>query len=158
MKEVFVKCVFSFLFVLLICPSLSFAKLKLYYGIYWGPFKLGEAQIEYTENCYKAIVYTVGIGNFIYPYYAVWTTFIDKKGLPIKSEIYSKDRKKERKKIIKFERKKTQIIYQTILPEKGKPKSISCKFPVYDELSAFINSFFVNYNNKKREGFYKNKI
>ncbi len=45
-----------------------FAGVSLTYYIFWGPFKIGVAKIQIEENYYKAITYTVGLGNFFYPY------------------------------------------------------------------------------------------
>jgi hypothetical protein len=39
----------------------------------------------------------------IYPYYATWETKVDKNGYPIQTTIYSKERSKERKKILHFD-------------------------------------------------------
>lgn len=133
-----------FLLIFFLSPQLLHAEIKLYYEIYYGSIKLGESQITINDRQYMATAQTTGIGNVIYPYTAKWTTEIDKDGYPLKSIIYSKDRFKEREKIITFEKAHKRVIIEKILPKK-KDKSISLPFPLYDELTAFITSWSLNY-------------
>jgi len=120
-----------------------YASQELFYEIYYGPMKLGESKIVIKDKELKAVVYTTGIGNAIYPYYAEWTTNIDENGYPIKAIIYSKDRFKERKKIIYFLKGKNQVIVEKILP-KPKKRTYTINFPVFDELSGFVYSWSTN--------------
>ncbi len=120
-------------------------KEKLFYEIYYGPLKIGEATIEITSEKYTAIVYDVGWIKWFFPYYAKWETWVDKNGYPKKVVIYSKERKKERKRIIYFKTSERKIVYQRILPEYKSPENISVNFPIYDELSALVHSFYINY-------------
>ncbi len=129
-------------------PNSLFTSLKpieLFYGIYYGPFKIGECKIRITPRKYEAIVYSVGLGKIIYPYYAKWDTWVDEEGYPLKVLIYSKKRGKERKKLIKFNKKQNTVFYQKLLPKKKKPEIISVDFPVYDELSSFVRAISINY-------------
>jgi len=143
------RILFLFTLLLLITSNVSLGDTILTYYIYWGFFKIGVARIEIRENFYKAIAYTVGLGNFFYPYYAEWTTIVDKQGMPVRSEIYSKHAKKERKKVVSFEKKSSKVIYQKVLPKIEKPEVVNATYPLYDELSAFINSFYLDYQKKK---------
>lgn len=119
---------------------------EYFYEIFYGPFKIGEAKIIVSSLKYTGIVYTVGIGNTIFPYYAQWETWIDEKGYPKKTIIYSKEKEKERKKILIFEAQKSLVRYQKLLPKKRPEKTFSLSFPLYDELSSFIASWRLNYS------------
>jgi len=140
----------------------------LKYDISWGPLKLGEAKLYIKNEKYTAEVYTVGIGDFIYPYYAKWETYIDPEGYPLKSLIYSKHKSKERKREIIFDKKNGRVIYKKFLPKPKNPNIIFIKYPIYDELSAFIKSFGLDYSKnqiyemplfiKKRKEFVKIKF
>ncbi len=111
-----------------------------FYEIYFGPFKVGESQISILKNSniYSAKVYTTGLGNKIYPYYATWETKVDKNGYPIQTIIYSKERSKERKKILHFDPKNSVVFEEKLLPEKEN-KTIKVSFPIHDELSGFVH-------------------
>ncbi|MGC9141752.1 MAG: DUF3108 domain-containing protein [Caldimicrobium sp.] len=135
------------LFILLFERNIVWGKLLLYYEIFYGPLKLGESKIIVSNKEYKAIAYTTKLGDLLYPYYFEWTTTINEKNYPLTSIIYSKDRFKERKKIIYFEQKKNEVIVEKILP---KPKKISYQIPspIFDELSSFVYSWKLDYFNK----------
>ncbi len=120
-------------------------RVRLFYKIYYGPFKIGESTIEITSEKYTAIVYDVGWVRWFFPYYAKWETWVDKNGYPKKVVIYSKERKKERKRVIYFKKNERKIIYQEILPKYKRPKNLFIDFPIYDELSALVFSFYINY-------------
>jgi hypothetical protein len=111
-----------------------------FYEIYLGPIKVGESQISISKNSntLSAKVYTTGLGNIIYPYYATWETKVDKNGYPIQTTIYSKERSKERKKILHFDSNNLVVYEEKILPEK-ESKTIIVSFPIHDELSGFIS-------------------
>jgi len=111
-----------------------------FYEIYLGPIKVGESQISISKNSntLSAKVYTTGLGNMIYPYYATWETKVEKNGYPIQTIIYSKERSKERKKILHFDLKNSVVYEEKILPEKEN-KIIIVYFPIHDELSGFIS-------------------
>ncbi len=129
-------------------PDSLFSSLRsteLFYGIYYGPFKIGECKITITSRKYEAIVYSVGLGKIFFPFYAKWDTWVDKEGYPLKVLIYSRERGKERKKLIKFNKKQNTVFYQKLLPKKKKPEVISIDFPVYDELSSFIKAISIDY-------------
>jgi hypothetical protein len=147
-KEVKRVSFLSFLFLILLHMS-AFAATSLLYNIFWGPFRVGVAKIQIEKGYYRAITYTVGLGNFFYPYYAEWTTFVDEKGMPVKSEIYSKHGKRIRKKVVRFERANSKVIYQKVLPKVEKPEVVNATYPLYDELSAFVNSFSLDYHKKR---------
>ncbi len=145
------KKIITFLIFIFICvENQAFCKslraVALFYGIYFGPFKIGECRIIITQKKYEAVVYSVGLGRLMYPYYAKWDTWVDKKGYPIKVLIFSNKRGHKRKKLIKFNKKEEKVISQILLPEKEKPELISIKFPVYDELSSFVKAITLNYN------------
>jgi len=111
-----------------------------FYEIYLGPIKVGESQIimSKSSNTLSAKVYTTGLGNMIYPYYATWETKVEKNGYPIQTTIYSKERSKERKKILHFDSKNSVVYEEKILPKKEN-KTITVSFPIHDELSGFIS-------------------
>lgn len=111
---------------------------------FYGPVKLGESKIVIGENEITANVYTTGPGNIIYPYKAIWKSNIDAKGCPIKSLIFSKDPFKEREKEVYFYYDKKKILYKQLKPSK-KEKEFFLSFPIYDELTAFVTSFNLNY-------------
>jgi len=113
---------------------------SFFYEIYLGPIKVGESQISIPKNSntLSAKVYTTGLGNIIYPYYATWETKVDKNGYPIQTTIYSKERSKERKKILHFDSSNSVVYEEKILPEK-ETKIIIVNFPIHDELSGFIS-------------------
>jgi len=119
--------------------------LELLYEVYWGPFKVGESHIVITPEKYTTHVYTAGLGKLFFPFYATWETWVDENGTPEKVIIFSNERGKKRKKIIKFDKQRGIVIYQKILPKKKAPEIIPVKFPVYDELSAFVAAFFIDY-------------
>jgi hypothetical protein len=104
-----------------------------------GPIKVGESQISIlkSSNTFSAKVYTTGLGNMIYPYYATWETKVEKNGYPIQTIIYSKERSKERKKILHFDSKNSVVYEEKFLPEKEN-KTVRVSFPIHDELSGFI--------------------
>ncbi len=135
--------------VLLIIKSHTGLTKEYFYEIFYGPFKIGEAKIIITSSKYTGIVYTVGWGNTIYSYYAQWETWVDEKGYPKKTIIHSKERNKERKKVLIFEPQKTLVRYQKVLPKPKPEKSYSLPFPLYDELSSFIASWKLNYSPEK---------
>jgi len=58
--------------------------LELLYGIYWGPFKVGESHIVITPEKYTTHVYTAGLGKLFFPFYATWETWVDENGTPEK--------------------------------------------------------------------------
>lgn len=118
---------------------------KLFYEIFYGPLKIGECEIRITSNTYTALVYSVGLANWIYPLYAKWDTWVNGRGLPEKAIIYSKEKNKESKRVIFFREKENQVIYQKLLPKQEKPENIFLEFPIYDELSSFIASFYIDY-------------
>jgi hypothetical protein len=111
-----------------------------FYEIYFGPIKVGESQISIlkSSNTLSAKVYTTGLGNMIYPYYATWETKVEKNGYPIQTTIYSKERIKERKKTLHFDSKNSVVYEEKFLPEKEN-KTIRVSFPIHDELSGFIS-------------------
>ncbi len=121
-------------------------KIKLFYEIYYGPFKVGKSEIQILSNKYTAIVYSVGLAKLIFPFYAKWETWVDKEGYPQKVIVYSKERGKERKRVIYFKKEENKIIYQKLLPKYKSPENIFLEFPIYDELSSFIASFYIDYN------------
>ncbi|HEA84139.1 MAG TPA: DUF3108 domain-containing protein, partial [Thermodesulfobacterium geofontis] len=139
----FISIYFSFF--LLSYGNCKEDKIKLFYEIYYGPFKVGESEINITSQKYTAIVYSVGLARWIFPFYAKWETWVDEKGYPQKVIIYSKERNKERRRLIYFQEKENKIIYQKLLPKCEEPESISLEFPIYDELSSFIASFYIEY-------------
>lgn len=156
MKNLSNKIFFSILIIVIFISyliSYSFGiedKIKLFYEIYYGPFKVGESEIYITPGKYTAIVYSVGLANVLFPYYAKWETWVDKKGFPEKSVIYSKEKGKERKRIIYFKKEEEKIVYQKLLPECKKPEDILLKFPIHDELSSFIASFYIDYTKQSQ--------
>lgn len=126
---------------------------RVIYEIFYGPIKLGETQLIIEENKIKALVYTTGMGNTIYPFFASWETWIDPNGLPKKTWIYSKDSEKERKKEVSFEVENSVVRIKRLLPEE-KPEEIhKLPYPLYDELSSFINSWLVDYSAKDKVSF-----
>lgn len=140
----FISIYFSFF--LLSYGNCKEDKIKLFYEIYYGPFKVGESEINITSQKYTAIVYSVGLARWIFPFYAKWETWVDENGYPKKAVIYSRERNKERKRLIYFQEKENKIIYQKLLPKREEPESVSLEFPIYDELSSFIASFYINYS------------
>lgn len=130
---------FLFFVWIFIIPENSYPS-YFFYEIYFGPFKVGESHIRIfkNSNILSAKVYTTGLGNRIYPYYATWETNIDKNGYPIQTTIYSKERSKERKKVLHFDPKNSVVREEKILPEKEN-KTIKVSFPLHDELSGFIH-------------------
>ncbi|MEZ0344705.1 MAG: DUF3108 domain-containing protein [Caldimicrobium sp.] len=136
-------------FIILLWFRPSLGGILLHYEIFYGPLKLGESKISISEKEYKAIAYTTGIGDIIYPYYAEWITSLDEKGYPLTAVIYSKDRFKERRKILYFDSKNQKVILEKILP-KYKKKVFQIYFPVFDELSSFVYSWKLNYFSQKK--------
>lgn len=132
------------IFILLVLSTFILTKHSypsyFFYEIYFGPFKVGESQISIlkSSNTLSAKVYTTGLGNKIYPYYATWETKVDKNGYPIQTIIYSKERSKERKKILHFDSKNSVVYEEKFLPEKEN-KTVRVSFPIHDELSGFIS-------------------
>ncbi|HAA84532.1 MULTISPECIES: DUF3108 domain-containing protein [Thermodesulfobacterium] len=126
---------------------------KLVYEIFYGPFKLGETIILIENSKYSAIVYTTGLGNVVYPYYAKWETWLDNQGNPFKTNIYSKDREKERKKSIFFDKERQVVNIKKGDIEKNLGKTFNVTYPIYDELTSFINSWLVDYLNQPKVEF-----
>ncbi len=132
--------------VLLVLGRVSEGReIKLFYDIYWGPFKVGESQIYILSNKYVAIAYSLGIASSLFPFYAKWETWIDKEGYPEMSIIYSEEKNKKRKRILYFKKASNKIIIQKLLPTSKAPEEIYIEFPIYDELSSFLTSFFIDY-------------
>ncbi len=133
-------------FFLLSLPYLTYAEKILKYEIYYASVKLGESQIILRDKEVEAIVYTTGVGNFLYPYRATWTTQIKDNTTfyPLRTTINSKDRFKERKKIIHFRILENKVTVEKILP-KPKREEYKISFPIYDELTGFVASWFLNY-------------
>ncbi len=119
----------------------------LKYSIGWLFVKLGESIIKINQNFYMAEVYTTGIGNLIYPYHAIWKTWLTPDKIPYKVLIFSKSRHGLRKKLLLFDKKYEKVTIQKLLP-KFEVDEVKIKFPVYDELSAFILSFSLDYRQK----------
>lgn len=115
-----------------------------FYEIYFGSIKLGESIIYIKKDSYEAIAKTVGTGNLIYPYFAKWITYITPDGLPQKSIISSKDRFKEREKHLIFDSINSKVIVERVRP-KISIQTYNLPFPLYDELSAFITSWHIDY-------------
>lgn len=137
----------SFLFLFLWFKP-GFGEMVLHYEIFYGPLKVGESKIILSAKEYKAITFTTGVGDLIYPYRAEWITLIDEKGYPLKTIIHSKDRFKERKKVILFNPKNQSILVEKLLPT-PKKKNFQIPFPIYDELTAFIASWKLNFKEQK---------
>ena len=116
----------------------------LHYEIFYGPIKLGESKIILNGREVTALAYTTGTGNLIYPYQAKWQSTLDNKGHPQKSFIYSKDPFKEREKILFFYPEKRQVQLKQRLPS-PKEHFYNTTFPLFDELTAFIASWHINY-------------
>jgi hypothetical protein len=135
----------SISFNLLLFGNCIANEIKLFYEIYYGPFKIGESEIQIVSSKYTAIVYSVGLAKSIFPFYAKWETWVDEKGYPKKAIIYSKEREKERKRLISFNKEENKIVYQKLLPNCEEPENIFLEFPIYDELSSFIASFYIDY-------------
>lgn len=123
---------------------------RLVYEIFYGPLKVGETQIVIEENKVRALVYTTGLGNTIYPFFARWETWIDENGFPRKTLIYSKDSEKERKKEILFEVENSTVKTKKLLPEERPEEIYKLTYPLYDELSSFVFSWLVDYNNQEK--------
>lgn len=118
-----------------------------FYEIYLGPIKVGESQISILKisNTLSAKVYSTGLGNMIYPYYATWETKVEKNGYPIQTIIYSKERGKERKKILHFDSKNSVVYEEKFLPKK-KTKRLEFLFLYMMNLVvSFLFGIGVNY-------------
>jgi|GEM_PF-785534 len=126
---------------------------SLVYEIFYGPFKLGETVIQIEGAKYTAVVYTTGLGNTIYPYYAKWETWVDEQGNPWKTIVYSKDREKERKKLIFFEKEKGIVLVKKDLKSDKPGETFNLAYPIYDELSSFIKSWLNDYLSQPRVEF-----
>jgi len=141
LRKYFVTSLFktSILFAFFCLFSKNSYSANLFYEIFFGPFKVGEAGITVLKDIgvLTAKVYTTGLGNKIYPYYAIWQTKIDQNGYPIQTTIYSKERNKERKKMLYFDPKNSIVQEEKFLPKKDS-NSIKVSFPIHDELSGFI--------------------
>lgn len=125
--------------------NLAFStEFTLHYDILLGSVKLGESTIQLRNNSYEARAKTVGPGDLIYPYSAKWITYIEKNGYPQKSIIISKDRFKQREKHIIFNSNNLKVIVEKIQPKRSS-QSYDIPFPVYDELSAFVASWHLDY-------------
>lgn len=125
--------------------KISFSAEKIFfYEIYFGSIKLGESTIHIKKDSYEATAKTVGIGNVIYPYTARWITYITQDGLPQKSIITSKDRFKEREKHLIFNSINSKVIVERFLPKRS-TQIYELIFPLYDELSAFVASWHIDY-------------
>ncbi len=135
----------GFFLILISQGNCEVKKVKLFYDIYWGPFKVGESQIQILPDKYIAIVYSLGIVKSIFPFYAKWETWVDNEGYPEMSIIYSEEKNKKRKRILYFKKESNKIVLQKLLPDIKAPEEIFVKFPIYDELSSFITSFFIDY-------------
>lgn len=139
----------NILFIILLIALLKsqlFAETRLDYEIFFGPVKLGESQIIIDSYRYLAIAKTTGIGNTIYPYFAKWISEVNLQGYPVKTQIYSKDRFKEREKVVIFEPQQKRVLINKTLPKKTS-KEILLSFPLHDELTAFIASWQLPYQN-----------
>lgn len=141
--------VFLTFFLVFLWVSPSLGGFLLHYEIFYGPLKLGESKISISEREYKAIAFTTGVGDIIYPYYAEWITTLDEKGYPLTAIIYSKDRFKARKKILYFDSKNQKVILEKTLP-KHKKQTFQISFPIFDELSSFVYSWKLNYSSQKK--------
>jgi len=125
--------------------------LKLFYDIYWGPFLVGKSEIVITPNFYESKVFTAGIGSWFFHFVAIWKTYVFPDGHPKKVIIWSKKWGKERQKRILFLPKEGKvIIVLSKPPKKGHPRTYALKYPVYDELSAFVAAFYIDYKKHPR--------
>lgn len=139
------RIIFLLLFLIFLnIKSLFSADFTLYYDIYLGSLKLGESKIQIKNGTYEATAKTVGAGDLIYPYTAKWKTHVDKEGFPQKTIITSKDRFKEREKHIIFDSANSRVTVERIRPKRSS-QSFDLPYPLYDELSAFIASWYLDY-------------
>lgn len=133
-----------FLFTFVISIHNLLAETVLLYEIFYGPIKLGESKIILSQTEFHAYAYTTGTGNILYPYQAKWQSIIDSSGYPKKSIIFSKDPFKEREKMLIFSSTNHQVQLKQLRPS-PKEKIYPISFPLYDELTAFIASWYLNY-------------
>lgn len=133
-----------FFLITLCLPTFLSAETILQYEIYYGPLKIGESKIVLNHKEATAVAFTTGPGNILYPYQAKWQTLMDERGYPTKTFIYSKDRFKVREKNLIFYPEKKQVHYIQTHPSK-KEKIYNIPFPLFDELTAFIFSWHLNY-------------
>ncbi len=121
----------------------------LKYDIGWLFVKLGEAVIKISKDLYIGEVYTTGIGNLIYPYHAIWKTWVNPDFTPFRTLIIAKSRHGIRKKLLIFDKTSGKVIIQRLLPHFS-TQEIRIAFPVYDELSALVLSFSLDYTRIKK--------
>ncbi|BAU22992.1 hypothetical protein THC_0598 [Caldimicrobium thiodismutans] len=137
--------ILSFIFLI---PCIALSEKTLLYEIFYGPVKLGESKLILKSQEYTAFAYTTGPGDILYPYQAKWISSLNSKSQPLKSTIYSKDRFKEREKILYFEEKEKKVLVEKRLP-KPKKQVYFLPFPLFDELTAFVFSWHLNFSEKK---------
>lgn len=139
--------IFFIFYSILLYTCEAHSEKTLFYEIFYGPVKLGESKIILKPQEYSAIAYTTGAGDVLYPYQAKWTSTLNQHNQPLKSLIHSRDRFKEREKILYFDEKNKSILVEKRLPQ-PKKKTYSITYPVYDELTGFIHSWNLNYQEK----------
>ncbi len=137
----------SIFFILFLPSTLKAHNQTIYleYKISWGPFTFGRAVLRLSPQKLKALARTTGLGNLFYPYKATWTTWLNNESFPLKAEIFSKSRKKTRKKWEIFNSTSKEVIILHFLPTKGKEVFKNLTFPLYEELSAFAKSLTLPY-------------
>lgn len=145
-----IKFFFFLLSFIVFIPCQALSEKTLLYEIFYGPVKLGESKLILKPQEYTAFAYTTGAGDILYPYQAKWISNLDSKDQPLKSTIYSKDRFKEREKILYFDEKQKKVLVEKRLP-KPKKQIYPLLFPLYDELTAFIFSWHLNYREKNHQ-------
>jgi len=143
--------IFFLLFVLNVCFASSFKKrVILVYRIYWGFIPVGESKIKISPGTYESEVYTIGIGRWFFPFLAKWVTFVDSNGYPVKVIITSQKRNEVKTKEEFFYPEEGKVVVKRKHGKTSSISSYSIKFPVYDELSAFVKSFTLNYKNHSK--------
>ncbi len=133
-----------FFWVLLSSPCRAESLLK--YNVRWLGFTAGKIQIKIQpkDQMTYVVAYskTVGFVRLFFPFQSKWECWIGPDGYPVKSRIWRKRGDKEVTKEFLFQQEKGIVkrIY------KGKVRIDKVDRKVYDELSAFVASFKIQWD------------
>ena len=114
-----------------------------FYDVHWMGVPAGKIKLLVREN--PQYIYlrvdsrTIGMVRLLFPFRSTWECWCKKNGYPIRSKIYRQKGKKEVIKFFIFDQRRG-LVWRL---KKGKKKIKKYKlrhYPVYDELSGFVAS------------------
>jgi len=134
------------LFLCLAVPSVRAQDLYLEYRVVWEFIPVGKIEVWKKDGEAVAYARTTGLGAFIFPFKSLWRTEVNPAGEPLKTTIEVLERGHPKRKLIFFDREKGRVIKEKITPEKHRRESFAVKFPVFDELTGFLEALSLEWD------------